>query len=379
MTTRKTAITRTTTTTRAAGSTRSRLRAGAVAAATAAVLTGGVAGVGTPAQAATRGTVYDVSTVAQLNDAVSVLKAGDTVKIEPGVYDLGSWRPRLGTFGHHAVGTAAAPITFTGADPARPPLLRGALKLDGANYWHLSRLRIQGNISTTDTLTFNGGTGWSLMNSEVFGATQTGAFANVVVAKTSPQPMPTNWVIADNSIHGGGRDASKAGKLHEIYLTAVGDARRGLIVRNSLYDTPEGATVKIGSGGLENSPGISGVQVTDNTMFNNFEQVLLHGKVSNNFVEANLMIRSTRHMGDGNTAGVYLAGVTGTHNVIRGNYSYSVTRPIYNNDSTGHFTDGGKNTNGADPRFDSTTLTGFHPRTAAAKAYGRYAPTASWH
>ncbi len=379
MTTRTTATTRTIARTPAAGSTRARLRAGAVAAATAAALTGGLAGLGTPAQAATRGTVYDVSTVTQLNDAVSVLKAGDTVKIEPGVYALGSWRPRLGTFGHHAVGTAAAPITFTAADPARPPLLKGALKLDGANYWHLSRLRIQGTVATTDTLTFNGGTGWSLMNSEVFGATQTGAFANVVVAKTSPQPMPTNWVIADNAIHGGGRNASKAGKLHEIYLTAVGDARHGLIVRNSLYDTPEGATVKIGSGGLANSPGISGVQVTDNTMWNNFEQVLLHGKVSDNFVEANLMIRSTRHMGDGNTAGVYLAGVTGTHNVIRGNYSFSVTRPIYNNDSTGHFTDGGKNKTGADPRFDATTVAGFHPRAAAAKAYGRYAPVSSWH
>jgi len=354
----------------------SRLRAGALALGASGALLAGVTGASSPAQATT-GTVYDVSTFTQLDHAVSVLKAGDTVKIEPGTYTVGSWRPRLGTFGHHAIGTAAAPIVVTAADPARPPLLVGSVKLDGPDYWRISNLRVQGTVPTTDTFTVNGGSGWSLMHSEIFGAGATGALANVVVAKLTT--MPTNWTIADNAIHDGGANASQAGKQHEIYCTAVGNAGHALIVRNALYDTPEGAGVKLGNGGLVNSPGISGVQVTDNTLVNNFEQILLHGQVSNNTIAGNLLIRSTRALGNGATVGVYLAGVTGRNNLIKNNYLYSVTSPIYDNNSTGSYLNGGNNTIHADPRFDSATPWTFHPTTTAAQAYGRYDHTPNWH
>lgn len=322
--------------------------------------------------------MINVSTAAQLEQQLPLLQAGDTLAVEPGTYDVGLLRPRLGTFGHTAEGTPTAPITLTAADPANPPLIQGSVKLDDANYWTLSHLRIQGTLANTDTLTFNGGTGWSLLDSEVFGARQTGGHANVVVAKIGSWPMPTNWTIADNAIHDAGADATRPGTQHEIYLTAVGNTGRGLIVRNLLYNTPEGATVKIGNGGLANSPGISGVQVADNTMYCNFEQVLLHGNVSNNTVTDNLMVLSTRAMGDGGTVGVYLAGVTGTNNLIKGNYYYAITKPIFNLASTGSFTDGGDNRIRGNPQFDRTASPYFHPRTVPARAYGRYAATNAW-
>lgn len=356
---------------------RSRVRGGVVALGAAGALVTGMAGLtAAPAQAA--GTVITISTAAQFEADVPYLQAGQTLALKPGTYNVGAFRPRLVSFGHTASGTPNAHITVTAADPQRPPLIQGSLKFDSANYWNFSNLRIQGTLPLTDTLTFNGGNGWSLTNSEVFGARQTGALANVVVSKVNIG-MPTNWTIAYNSIHDAGADKAKAGKEHEIYLTAVGDAQRGLIVRNLFYNTPEGASVKIGNGGLANSPGISGIQVDNNTMYQNFEQVLMHGNVSNNSVKGNLMVLSTRSQANGATIGVYLAGVTGSHNLITDNYFYKVTTPIYNGQSTGSFKNGGNNQVRGNPRFDSPTAWKFHPTTVAAQQYGRYATKNFWH
>ncbi len=353
-------------------------RAGAVALGAAGALVAGLAGTAAPAHAATPGTVYRASTVAQIKADVSVLQAGDSVLVAPGTYDMGRgepggiWRPRLGTYGHRALGTPTAPIVFTAADAAHPPLLTGSIKLDGANYWRLSHLRIQGTVRTTDTLTFNGGTGWSLSDSEVFGARATGALANVVVSRVT-FGMPTNWTIAHDAIHDGGAVASKAGMQHEIYLTAVGNAGHAVIRNNALYNTSEGAAVKIGNGGLANAPGISGVSVVDNTMYANFEQVVLHGAVSNNLIQRNLMVLSTRKMGNGNTVGVYVHELAGSNNVIRDNYLYAVTTPIFVGAGSRGFTDGGGNIRSVDPRFDHVLAWAFHPGTAAARAYGCWA------
>lgn len=338
---------------------------------------GALVGVASPAQAA--GRVLQVSNTTQLEKIVTTLHPGDVVQLKPGTYDVGSWRPQLTDFGNHAVGTAAAPITITAADPAHRPLIQGALKFDDASHWTFSNLRIQGTVKGTDTLTFNGGTGWALLNSEVFGASATGALANVVVAKIGSWPMPTNWMISGNTIHDAGTNKAKPGMQHEIYLTAVGNTVHGLITKNIFYNTSQGANVKIGNGGVVNSPGISGVQVTNNTMYKSFEQVLLHGNVSNNVVKGNLMILSTRAQGDGNTVGVYLAGVTGKNNVIQNNYFYRVSRPVYNNDSSGSFVNRANPAARPNPQFNTTAIGGFRPRAALAAKYGAYSTVKYWH
>lgn len=358
-----------------------RLRAGVLGIAAAGAALSGTALAAIPASAAApAGRVFDVSTKTEFEQVLPTLTAGDTVKVEPGTYAVGNFRPNLVIFGAHAIGTAAAPITITAADPLHPPLITGAVKFDRLEYWNLSHLRFQGTIAGTPTLTFNSGNNWTLMDSEVFGARQTGALANLVVAKVSSAwPMPVNWVIADNAIHDAGATPSKAGTQHEIYLTAVGNAGHALIVRNLFYNTPDGAAVKLGNGGETNSPGISGVQVDNNTMYNNFEQVLLHGNVSNNSVRGNLMILSTRAQGDGGTVGVYLAGVTGKNNVIGTNYFYKVSKPLYNNLSTGAFINGGGNVIAANPRFNTAAPGQLRPATVKAQAYGAYARTNYWH
>lgn len=380
----------------------SRLRTGALALGAGGALLAGLAGLGAtaaqaavPAPATTVGTVlpvapaaskpagspgvvtssrtgkvYTVSNVAQLTNAVALLVAGDTVRLRAGTYDLHRFRPRLGTFGHHAVGTKARPIVFTAADPAHRPVLTGAIKLDGASYWRLSYLTIRGTIKGTDTLTFNGGTGWSLQHSEVTGAHATGALANVVVASTTSRP--TNFTIAYDAIHEGATNSAKGGMLHEIYLTAVGSAGHSVISHNAIYDTPQGAAVKIGDGGKPNAPGISGVHVTDNTMYKNYEQVLMHGNVSDNTITRNLMVLSTHRQHNGQHVGVYLTTVTGHHNLIKDNWFARLSTPVYSNSGPGTYVNGGRNTVRSDPRFTSLGASGFTPRVAAAKAYGRY-------
>lgn len=316
------------------------------------------------------GKVYTVSNVGQLTNAVALLVAGDTVRLRAGTYDLHLFRPRLGTFGHHAVGTKAKPIVFTAADPAHRPVLTGAIKLDGASYWRLSYLEIRGTIKGTDTLTFNGGTGWSLQHSEVTGAHVTGALANVVVSSTTSRP--TNFTIAYDAIHEGATNSAKGGMLHEIYLTAVGSAGHSVISHNAIYDTPQGAAVKIGDGGKPNAPGISGVQVKDNTMYKNYEQVLMHGNVSDNTITRNLMVLSTHRQHNGQHVGVYLTTVTGHHNLVKDNWFARLSTPVYSNSGPGTYVDGGGNKVRADPGFTSLGASGFTPRVAAAKAYGRY-------
>ncbi len=353
-----------------------RVRAGAVALGATGALVAGLAGAAAPAQAATPGTVYRAWTVAQLKADVSVLKPGDTLLVEPGRYDVSGrtgtvWRPFTDKPHPAAAATAAAPIVVTAADPRNPPLIQGWVKLDGASYWHFTHLRIQGTVPTKDTLSFNGGTGWSLSDSEVFGARATGALANVVVSSVTS--MPTNWTIAHDAIHDGGAVASKAGMQHEIYLTAVGNAGHAVIRNNALYNTSEGAAVKIGNGGLANAPGISGVSVVENTMYANFEQVVLHGAVSNNLIQRNLMVLSTRKLGNGTTVGVYVHQLAGSNNVIRDNYLYAVTTPIFVGAGSRGFTDGGGNIRSFDPRFDHVLAWAFHPGTVAARAYGRWA------
>lgn len=311
---------------------------------------------------------------ARMEAAMAKLRPGDALKILPGTYGM-DLRPDL----RLAKGTQARPITVTAADPARPPLFLGAVNLSGADWWLFNHIRIQGNISRRDTLTINSGTGWKATDLEVFGAKQTGAYSNVNIARFNGWPNTSRYVFAYNCVHDAGVESTRAGSMHDVYVTAVGDNGNALIVRNSLFNSPQGAAIKVGNGGVADTPGPQRVQVANNTMFGNGEQVLMFARITDNVVRGNLFVASTRKLSNGDSVGVYLAGLTrgaaGTRaNLIQQNFFSGLTRPLFNNGSqTGTFTNGGDNNVSAGPRFTSTGCSGFRPADAHAQLYGRFA------
>jgi len=310
----------------------------------------------------------------RMKAAMEKLRPGDTLKILPGTYGM-DLRPNL----TYAKGTQASRITVTAADAAHPPLFVGAVNLSGADWWVLTNIRIQGTISRRDSLTMNSGTGWVATGLEVFGAKQTGAYSNVNIARFDGWPTTSRYVFAYNCVHDGGEVAERAGSMHQIYVTALGDNGNGLIARNTLFGTPQGAAVKIGNGGVADTPGPQKVQIANNTMFYNGEQVLMFARITNNTVRGNLMVGSTRKLSNGDSVGVYLAGLTRgaagtTANLIQQNYSSNLTRPLFDNGSqAGTYTNGGDNNINAGPRFTSSGCAGLKPADTHAQLYGRYA------
>lgn len=360
----------------------------AVVAVSGAAVTGAAATAPTKAAAAQRsvttaaaaGRVFAIrpgtNAQARMKAAMEALRPGDTLKIYPGTYGL-DLRPDL----RLARGTQARRITVTAADPAHPPVLLGAVTLDRADWWVVSNLRIQGNLARRDSLTMNSGTGWMVNGLEVTGAARTGAYANVVITRINGWTTPTRWLFVNSCVHGGGVfPESRRGQLHEIYVTSTGDNAQGLIARNTLFDTPFGAAVKIGNGGVPGAIGPDNVQVANNTMFSNGTQVLLFGRTTGNSVRGNLIVGSTRKLSNGrDTVGIYLNGLTrgpvGTRtNLVQQNDFYNPSYPLYNlGSASGTFRNGGDNNNGAPPAFGSGGCAGLRPTEAHARFYGRYA------
>jgi hypothetical protein len=324
------------------------------------------------------GTTYTIgpgsNAQTRMQDAMAKLRPGDTLKVLPGTYGM-DLRPDL----RLAKGTQASRITVTAADPARPPLFLGAVNFSGADWWQLSHLRIQGNFSRRDSLTMNSGTGWTATDLEVFGAKQTGAYSNVNIARFNGWPNASRYIFAFNCVHDAGVEPTRAGSMHEIYVTALGDNGNALIARNTLFNTPQGAAIKIGNGGVADTPGPQKVQIANNTMFYNGTQVLMFARITDNIVRGNLLVGSTRKLSNGDSVGVYLAaltrGATGTQaNLIQQNYSSNLTRPLFDNGSqSGTFTNGGDNNVSPGPGFTSGGCGGLRPSDAHAQLYGRYA------
>ena len=175
-----------------------------------------------PAQAAAQ--TYYASPGDNLAAMLTNLRPGDSLLLRPGVYDVGYLRPNI------TPGTPNAVISFGAADRAHPPLLRGLVKLFGPSYWVLSGLRVQATQPSFEALYMGGGTGWRVMNSEFFGARQTGAYDNVV---------------RDNYIAGSGM----AGFTIHAHLPGGEDVNGNKVVGNDF------GTNNVGGDGFDGPPG----------------------------------------------------------------------------------------------------------------------------
>lgn len=313
--------------------------------------------------------------------ALLALQPGDTLRIAPGTYDVGTWALTV------TPATRDRRITVTALDPAHPPLLRGSVALRSATWWKLSYLRIQATdaVKHREALTMMGGDHWEVSNNEFFGAAESGSFANVAISNlllSDQSTTPTNWTFSYNCIHDAGR-GTVAGHSpstdHNVYVNASGHAP-GVISRNVMFNATSGENVKVGNGGDPSLTGASDVRIEYNTLADAGRQVLIFGQVTNTRVRGNLLVRSTA----GNArVGVYLHTLGQPGAVTVGdNYGYGIDRNLFfPNSAPSTFTDLGNNVLGRpganDPRLTGPGCRGYVPQNSSVLLrYGRTARAA---
>lgn len=318
-----------------------------------------------PAQAAGRTTTLSSSTVEDFRSAVRALRAGDTLRLRPGVYDIGRLKPPL------AKGRPDATIRITAADPARPPEIRGYLIMEDADYWVLTRLKMVATSPGEPALKMSGGRGWAVTASEITGAASVRALTNVAIdSNRYTGTPPSDWQFSFNCVHDASvRPAGSSAGYHNIYVNARGGAR-GLIARNSLFNAPDGSNIKVGDGGDPRTPGATGVRIENNTMHNASNQVLLFGNIAGISVTRNLFISSRGNV----KTGVYIHSLGGDRlrASTTGNYSALMAQSTFAlNSPTRSYVDRG-NVLGRDPWVNArcSKSTSIHP---ASTSYGRWA------
>ncbi len=333
-----------------------------------------------PAFGQVAGTTTIVTPGVDVKAAFEALRPGDTLKFAPGTYQMGSIAPVL------APGTATKRIVVTVIDPANPPLLRGRLILRAPSYWDLRYLRVQATdvAARAEAITIAGGIGWNVVNSEFFGASETGSFANVAISnlnKDDPATAPKGWQFIYNCVHDAGRGTEEghtSSTDHNVYVNASGDAT-GLIARNVLFNATAGSNVKVGNGGDAVTPGASNVRIEYNTMYNSARQIIVFGNVGGIVAKGNLLIRSTGAVGP---VGVRLVNLSRPKAVtVAHNYGYLMDRLVWITDSTGggSYTDGGDNFAYDDAGHDPWVTAGcgrFQTKNAHAAPYGVYSAVA---
>ena len=361
-------------------------------------------GVGTsPALAASSGRVVTIDPQSDFTAVVATLRAGDTLSLLPGTYNVGLARFYAGPFpyprhGNLNSGTPTARITIRAADPTSRPLLQGLLSFQGADYLTLDGLRVQATLAGQPALRMTDGTGWVVQNSEFFGARQTYALANVEIGgglNPDRRGQPAKFAFIRNAVH----DASNAPRAlypdravnhteHNLYLYFAGSGGSGgTVSRNLIWGHPNGEGIKIGSGGAYGARGPWSVTVSYNTIADGGRQILLHGDVRYNVIKGNLLWRATQHFNtDPRTTQIYVHDVTGKGNVITHNYAYGSSMFMFDPScpfapqrsivaSSANILSAAKS---ADPGLLSrNTVGGWHTTNAAASAYGRWG-TGTW-
>ncbi|MFN8074681.1 MAG: hypothetical protein U0Q15_04560 [Kineosporiaceae bacterium] len=328
-------------------------------------------GVGLPGLPAHAARTYTVSPGADLKAAFERLRAGDTLRLNPGTYNVsggGALRPNL------AAGSPSARITVTAADPSRKPVLQGRLFLKNARYWNFFYLRVQATVPGAEAVFMAGGTGWAIREGEFWGASATGAYANVAIGNadhTNTATAPKGWQFAQNCVHDAGRGtaAGHGDTDHNIYVIASGDAD-GVISRNTLFNATSGSQIKIGNGGDRNAVGASNIRIEYNLTYNANHQILIFGNLKSIMIKGNLMMKSNHPR---TPVGIYLNNLRYSGGVyVAHNYAYLLKPVVFAPSPTtsAMWRNGGDNRIGGDPRMSNGCA--FRPANPDAAKYGRW-------
>ena len=302
------------------------------------------------------------------------LKAGQTLLLEPGVYNIGYMLLRgidRGLRGA-ANGTPTARITVASASCGSRAVIQGSLLATGLKYWTFTQLVFHATRLGKPALLMDGGVGWTLSFSEIFGAAQTGAFSNLAI--TGSGGTPRNFLVTQNCVHNAAL-SNRGNADHNIYVAYQGTAASGgVISRNTILNAPKGAGIKLGNGGVTGALGPWNVMVLANTFISNGRQVLLHGNIRGNKVIGNLLYRATAPFNsDPRTTQVYVNGRLGAGNTIANNYAFSSSMFTFDpNRSVAYAHDPLYTAPAYNPAFRGATCNTFVPMNPKATPYGRY-------
>lgn len=276
--------------------------------------------------------------------SLTKLRPGDTLVITPGTYteniDV-----------NVTPGTPENPIKVVGQDGA---VIKGKLWVEGANYWTFDNVDVNYGASSGDQMVrLIRSHDWHYINSELWGARSTAAFA--IGPGQYGFSFDHNYVHDTIPTNGTNQD-------HLIYVDSDAADGGGVIERNLLVGSPNGRAVKIGKGSGATTP-TGGLIVRYNTMVDNLgpSNVQLSYGAANNQIYRNIFV----HSGSG-FDNVTRFNLAGTGSVAHDNIGWLSTGVI---DAGPGLTDTGGNLF-LDPQLDST----WHPQNPAAQDYGRYAP-----
>jgi hypothetical protein len=292
---------------------------------------------------------------------LTAVQAGDTLLLREGNYVENIKSPAI------AVGRPDARITVA-AWPGERPVITGLLWLRGASYWTLDHLAVtwsDANPANSHMVKMTDGVGWVLRDSELWGAK---SYADLLVAGTLPNE-PADWRVEGNCIHDT-YASNLTNQDHLIYTNTGLTAGAGQITRNLLFNATNGNGVKLGGSAID-SGAAANVTVSENTIWNTTQNVLVSWQSVGNTIRRNLLGKTGSTYG--NVRGYQL---TGAGNVATGNVGGFAKQFLLDDPGYLGVADAGDNSFPVDPGFDATdSCAGFHPSNPAAAAVGRYAPT----
>jgi hypothetical protein len=322
-----------------------------------------------------------------LRNAIEALRPGETLKIQPGTYDIDAMRIDV-------KGTETNRVTVMAADPQRRPLLRGMTLMRGANYVTLLNLRFRAAVDHRPAVAFQCGVGWALVGSDASGASATGAFSNLNIDGTQPggpsrddgnecPDEPRDFRVHGNAFFDPYTDpnleGTGSGSYHNIYCNFEGTARTsGIIDRNLFVGMANGAGIKLGNSEENGGLGPWNVRVLSNTFVNGRSAIVVYGDVRRNEITGNLVAHMRGGPADTNGVAVKVNTVPSPSNTIDHTYGFDVTSIWESEHEDGSTLDAGPDNRvrgnpDFDPNFDDPTgVDGLKPRAPAAQPYGRY-------
>jgi hypothetical protein len=285
------------------------------------------------------------------------LYPGDTLLVRGGTYAERIQSPTI------RAGSATARITVK-AYPGERPVVSGLVWMKGASYWTFDGINVTwgaSNLASEHMVKFTNGVGWTFTHGEVWGAHSYAAI--LVTGNVAGQPA--QWQITNSCIHDT-YASNSTNQDHNIYVNTGTTAGSGLIERNLIFNAVNGRNVKLGPGG--STGGSVNVTIRYNTLYNSAQPISPSYDSNHNVFERNILDKA-----GGTYPLIYAYQLRGTDNVARSNLGYA-GRAMLGSSGGVSVVNGGGNVFGVDPKFDSVSCSGFHPATATAVPFGRYAP-----
>lgn len=305
-----------------------------------------------------------VATIAQ---AVRLARPGDTIVVHGGTY--------TGAVGWGAVPARRdAPIMLRNA-PGERVVIRGTLQLENADYWTVDGINVTAGPGRRSQflVKFDGGTGWSFLNGEVWGSR---GVSNVMVIGSRKNGLPHDYRIAGSCIHDNRATGDAFMNDHGIYLMPGAGSGPGVIERNVVFHTANGAAIKA-AGPSASTGAASRVTISRNTLVRNAAGVILGYRSNRVVLNRNLIGDQRIHPPKGSRwVANYDAAVIGNHvsgrgNAVRGTGVWGYHRLVH---ATGDSRSPSRNANRrVNPKFSGGIgCDGLRPTAAVARGFGHH-------